>query len=175
MDKYYYFITQLPTLSFAKETTMNIDTFLAEGEKWLNEKDYKLLLRVNKDKFSVHKSDPQILQMYKTFENKLRTDIAHYRETRQKNVEYKPTTFSSSLIKEKNPLEVETLLMEMRWNKIDEMERDHHFDLDYLILYYLKLQLLDRFFLFNKEEGLKKFKTLYEVPNEQKQRENNRN
>ena len=60
-------------------------------------------------------------------------------------------------------MEIEIKLLELRWKILDEMEREHHFDLGFLILYYLKLQITRRYFQFNKEEGLKKFQMLYEV------------
>ena len=101
--------------------------------------------------FTPHKKDHPVLKTYKMFENSVRTDIVLWREAQQKDVDYKPSRFPISLLKENNPLEVEVKLMEMKWNFIDELEREHHFDMGFLILYFLKLQILRRFFTFNKE------------------------
>ena len=91
------------------------------------------------------------------------SDIAMWRKAQQRDQDYKPSSFPVSYVKEGNPLDIEIRFMEMRWIFIEEMERDQHFDLGILILYYLKLQILSRMFKFNKEEGLKKFQKLYEV------------
>ena len=39
MDKYIYFVTQLPTLLFDQKPLISIENFLIEAEKWLTEKD----------------------------------------------------------------------------------------------------------------------------------------
>jgi hypothetical protein len=163
MDKYYYLIAELPTLFFGKEANISIDKFLDEAQNWMNSRDYKVLSRVDMNDFDAKKKINQVYDNYKSFENKIRTDIALWREAQKRDQEYKPSNFSVSMIKEGNPLEVELRFMEMRWQFIDEMEREHHFDLGFLILYYLKLQILHRYFIFNKEQGLEKFQKLCEV------------
>ena len=111
----------------------------------------------------INKIDHPVLKTFKTFEANLRTDIAEWRKAQKLKQDFKPESFPASVIKEGNPLEIEKRFMEMRWSFIEEMEREHNFDLGVLLLYYLKLQILRRLFTFNKEEGLKKFQKLYEV------------
>lgn len=162
MDKYYYLVSQLPTLFFAKEPEIMIDSFLIEAAKWTSEKDFNFLKKLDINDYLLKKNDPPALINYKDFEHKLRHDLAQFREARKKDSDYKPASFSISMVKEGNPLEIEIKLMELRWKVIDEIQREHHFDLEYLILYFLKLQILQRYFKFNKEEGLKNFQKLYE-------------
>ncbi|MCI0494100.1 DUF2764 family protein [candidate division KSB1 bacterium] len=163
MDKYYYLIAELPTLFLGKEPNITVQKFLEEAQNWMDAKDYQALSQVDMNDFDAMKKINQVYDDYKLFENKIRTDIALWREAQKRDQEYKPSSFPVSAIKEGNPLEVELRLMEMRWQFIDELEREHHFDLGYLILYYLKLQILQRFFIFNKEQGMKKFQKLCEV------------
>ncbi len=163
MDKYYYVISQLPMLFFGKEPDLSIKYFLDESRKWLSARDYRILARVNINEIEQYPKGPEVLRIYQNFEYQLRNDIAHWREAQKKDIEYKPSNFPLSVIKEGNPLEIELKFMQLRWAFIDEIEREHHFDLGMLVLYYLKLQLLQRYFTFNKEEGLKKFQKLYEV------------
>ncbi len=163
MDKYYYFVSQLPSLTFADESEMTVDNFLTEAQKWVSTKDYDILTKVDINNFDSSQKTNRVFFQYKKFESELRTDIALWRDAERRDLDYKPQSFPASLIKENNPLEVEIKFMEKRWSFIDEMEREHHFDLGFIILYYLKLQILRRYFSFNKEMGLQKFKTLYEV------------
>ena len=163
MDKYYFLIAELPTLFFGKEPEISVEYFLAEAEKWMNAKDFQILSRVDINDYLWNPKNPRVLRDYLDFEEKLRSDIAQFRESKKQDLDYKPASFPASVIKEGNPLEIETKLLELRWSVIDEMEREHHFDLGFLVLYYLKLQILRRYFTFNKEEGLKKFQKLYEV------------
>jgi len=163
MDKYYYLITQLPMLFLGKETPMTIAYFLDESKKWMSEKDFSLLSQVDINNFSVEKKEHPVSKMFKQFEYQLRHDMAMWRKAKQQNLDYKPLCFPVSVLKDGNPLEIEKRFMELRWTFIDELERNHHFDLGMLILYYLKLQILRRLFTFNKETGFKTFQKLYEV------------
>jgi len=163
MDTHYYIVSQLPMLFFGKETSITKDVFLEEARKWMSDSEFDKLSSADVNNFSVSKKDSRVLQQYKNFESGLRSDIASWRDAQKRDLDYKPTTFSPSILKEGNPLEAELKLMEIRWNFLDELEREHDFDLGTLILYYLKLQLLQRFFTFDKEQGLNKFQKLYEV------------
>jgi hypothetical protein len=163
MDKYYYLVAELPTLFFGKETTISIDKFLEEAHNWMDARDYQVLSQVDMNKSDPQKKINKVYDNFRLFENKIMTDIALWREAQKRDQEYKPANFPVSMIKEGSPLEIEIRFMEMQWQFIDEMEREHHFDLGFLILYYLKLQILQRYFTFNKEQGLKKFQKLCEV------------
>jgi len=163
MDKHYYIVTQLPMLFFGKETIITIDYFLAESEKWMSSKEFNILSNADINDTSTRTNDHKVLALYKNFESQVKNDIVNWRKAKQLNQDYKPSSFPISLIKDGNPLDVEIKLMELRWAFIDEMERERHFDLGVLILYYLKLQILKRYFTFDKEKGLNKFQKIYEV------------
>ncbi|MBN1155108.1 DUF2764 family protein [candidate division KSB1 bacterium] len=163
MDKYYYLISQLPTLSFGKEAQITIDKFLEEAEKWLSSRDYERLVQVSIDSHQSARDDHPVIKSFKHLEHKIREDIALWREAKKRDQEYKPVSFPVSLLKESNPLEAEIKLMEKRWELIDAMERDYNFGFAPVLLYYLKLQVLRRYFIFDKEKGLQKFQKLYEV------------
>lgn len=163
MDKYYYIVSQLPILFFDKETFMTIDYFLQEAQKWTSIRDYEILSQTNINDISLGKKGPKLWQDYREFEFRFRNDLALWRKSLQLGQEYKPTSFPISLVKEGNPLEIERRLLKRRWDFIEAMEQDHHFDLECLILYYLKLQILRRLFLFNKEKGMETFQNISRI------------
>lgn len=163
MDRYYYFVAQLPHLYFDKETYMTIDRFFEEGKKWLSRKDLSVLRGISISDFVPGDSDPEVVRLYKDFEYSLREDLASYRRARKVFQEYKPRFISSGVLKELNPLEVEKSLMKIRWDFIEQLEVGHHFDVDILILYLYKLQILERLRTFNKEKGFEKYKKICEV------------
>lgn len=163
MDKYYYIVSQLPLLFYDKETFMTIEYFLQESAKWLSSKDYEVLCQVNIDDISLEKMGPKLWQQYREFEYQFRYDLALWRKSLREGQEYKPTSFPPSLVKEGNPLEVERRLLKRRWDFIEAIEQDHHFDLEFIILYYLKLQILQRLFQFNKEKGMITFQNVSRV------------
>jgi len=156
-------VAQLPTLFFDREPLMTIEDFLAEGEKWLGSRDYALLSGIDIDDAAPGAGDPGVLQRYKAFEFSLRNELALWRKTRGTDQEYSPAGFPISTVREGTPLDIERRLLGLRWDYIEEEEREHHFDLGVLILYLLKLQILRRLSTFDKEEGMKIFQNLCEV------------
>ncbi len=163
MDKYYYIVSQLPMLFFDKETFMTIEYFLQESAKWLSSKDYEVLSRIDINDISLEKMGPKLWLQYREFEYEFRNDLALWRKSSQVGQEYKPNSFALTLVKEGNPLEVEKRLLKRRWDFIEALEQGHHFDLEFIILYYLKLQILQRLFQFNKEKGMITFQNISRV------------
>lgn len=153
MDRYYYLISQLPTLYFDKPTFMTIESFLKEARKWLSRQDFKILSKIKFTDTELDKKGSRLWKEYRTFEYRFRHEIARWRKAQGEERGYRPATFPANMLKEGNPLEIEKRLLFHRWELIEEKEKIHHFDLGYLILYYMKLQILQRLDLFDKEKG----------------------
>jgi hypothetical protein len=64
------------------------------------------------------------------------------------------------LVKDGNPLDIELKLIKYRWDWLEEREFGHYSDLDFFLLYYLKLQLLQRVATFKQEVGQEAFEAL---------------
>lgn len=163
MDKYYYFASELPLLSFDKKTYVDKEWFLEEAKKWLSPCDFRVLYNADVNNYQLRKDDPQILQSYKVFEETLRQDLAFTRGLEQIKIKSEPSQIFSQQDLEGTPLEVERRFLLLRWNFIEEKVQDHYFDLEFFILYFLKLQILERVFAFDKEKGTIVFDSLSEV------------
>jgi len=157
MDKYYYFIAELPYLYFGKEAAITMRWFLEEAQKWLEPRDYDLLCQVDYLNCAPQPEDPPVLQAYKRFEENLRRDLAGWRAAQKAAQDYKPSAFPLTLVREGNPLIVERNLLLWRWRFLESLELGHHFDFGFILLYYLKMQLLQKYFTFNKELGKEKY------------------
>lgn len=163
MDKYYYLVSLLPTLYFDKEPEFSEDYFRQEVEKWAGQRDLHVLSSLDISKVTPERPDPPVLKQYKRHELALRNDLVTWRREKRAGREHKPASFSASIVKEGNPLTVEKNLLKLRWDLLSEMELDHHFDLEALVIYGLKLQILQRLGQFDKEKGLEKYRTMYKV------------
>jgi len=163
MDKYYYLSSQLPFLRFNEKTSIDQSSFLAEARKWLDEKEFLILSGVDINDFSEKVGDPDKLKEYKYFEKTLREDIAIFRGAKKKGSGYKPKKFSLTDVLKGTPLDIEKKLLMTRWGLVEQLEESHYFDLEFLILYFLKLQILQRLFSFDKEKGITIFDKLCEV------------
>ncbi|MBD3387279.1 DUF2764 family protein [candidate division KSB1 bacterium] len=163
MDKYYYLVSLLPTLYFDKEPEISADYFMQELEKWTSRRDFDLLSSLDIRTVTQERSDPLVLKQYKRRELAIRDDLVTWRREKSSGREHKPASFASSILKEGNPLIAEKNLLRLRWDFLSELDLDHHFDLEALIIYHLKLQILQRLAQFDKEKGLEKYRTMYKV------------
>lgn len=62
-----------------------------------------------------------------------------------------------------SPLSGEDVLNRARWSFLDDLEVGHYFDLERVIIYYLKLQILARRRLFTRAEGEERFRQIQET------------
>lgn len=163
MDKYYYFVSQLPFLKFNEKVEFDKTSFLKEAAKWLSGKALRSLSEVNINNFYYNSSDCAVICNYKNFEEKLRKNLVSVRESSGAISGYQLPEDIKQALSATSPLDIEEKLLLLRWKFIDEQEQGHFFDLDFLKLYFLKLQILERLFKFNKKEGITIFDTLCEV------------
>jgi len=161
MSKYYYFVAQLPLLTFGQEYYATREYFLDQSKKWLSDKDFVIISDVNLDDFYLKENDNKVLAKYKKFEKTLREEIFVFRKNDKQG-----GTFSSNLklnLGEGTPLEIEKRLLKLRWEFIESLREGHFFDLEILIIYFLKIQVLERLFTFDREKGAVIFDKLCEV------------
>ena len=163
MDKYFYMVSQLPTLVFDRDNPITTESFLEEAEKWLSGSDLKTLKSIQLFGEDTESRKAKVWTSYQTFEKRFREEIGLWRQSRREGHEYKPETFQSAVVKEGNPLDIEKKLLRIRWEILEAEEAEHHFDLGFLILYYLKLQILDKLSAFDHEPGMETFQTLSKV------------
>jgi len=170
MDKYYYFVVQLPFLKFTEKSYAEEEYFLTEAKKWLKDKDFLMLSQVNINSFQPQDEDSKVLGDYKDFERSLRQKIASFRTPEgmvlPKGKTSPELAFGDGFnlnLRENTPLEIEVGLLRLRWQFIENLEGGHIFDLEALILYFLKLQIQKRLFTFDKEKGTAVFDELSAV------------
>ncbi|MEA2078108.1 MAG: DUF2764 family protein [Candidatus Marinimicrobia bacterium] len=159
MDKYIYFAAEMPGLQWGSEQLLSEQDFLEEAKKWMNEADYTALSETLVNRYDAQNSK-RIYSDFLQFEKELRTELAEYRSATKEGYEYKFVHLPAQLIKDGNPLDIELKLMKYRWDWLGEQEFGHYSDLDFFVLYYLKLQLLQRVATFKQEVGEEAFKEL---------------
>lgn len=162
MDKYYYLVAQMPVLHFDREPALSIQDFLEEMEKWLSPGKMRFLKAVS----AFPERDipgPPTWRRYQEKEQAFRADLARWRRARKQGNDYQ-TAFPQSMVKEGNPLDIEKKCLYWRWNLIEAMEEGHDFDLDILVLYLLKLHILQKLAVFDRDRGMERFRMLRDRP-----------
>jgi len=163
MDKYFYLAAELPFLQFKTAPVSGQEEFLSEAGKWMSGRELKSLSKADLNSLIPDHSAPLIFREYQQFEIELRRRTAVLRRREKEGNEPKVSDRLDQVLSEGNPLDKEIGLLKLRWDFLEDLEQGHYFDLEFLIVYYLKLQVLTRVFTFDKEQGTKVFDSVCEV------------
>ena len=121
------------------------------------------LARADINNISSDAKDPSLLKEVASFEYHVRKELDEWRRAVKTKTEYVLPLALKKIVSVGNPLEVEQKLLFMKWEFLFEEEQECYFGLNFLIVYFLKLQILERLFTFNKERGRETFDKVCEV------------
>jgi hypothetical protein len=171
LTQYYYLVASLPLLSFAEVPPFNSQAWLHLCREQVSEEDHALLSRIGFSALSPQPGDHAVWQAYSSWETALRNELARQRGQR---LGLDPDPFLRdapfymdlpAIVKEAlgagTAKTVETALDHRRWSVLEELETGTQFGLGRLIVYRLKLLLLERKNRFRPEPGLKSFAREY--------------
>ncbi|MFH1395498.1 MAG: DUF2764 family protein [Candidatus Omnitrophota bacterium] len=167
MGKYYYLIASLPYLKFEEKPPIDKTVFIAECEKWISPEGMKDLLAVESARHEDDNDETLLTVKWKTFDENLRGIIAKARAAKKTGGAYKTPEKIQEVIEQATPLLMEMKFERIRWDFLEEESSKYFFDMNWLTLYFLKLQILNRIAVFNKDDGEKFFYNLCEVNHEQ--------
>ena len=164
MREYYYLVATLPLLEFGMRMPISYEDFLSSCREQLSSKDFEIIKRTNIAPTEEAKDPCFTLRQWKGFDITLRNELSRYRASKKskdtaayiRGEDYLDPILATEAhwaINEKSPLEAERFLDRFRWERIEELEREHYFDIDYLIAYALKLQILRRWQRIVDSEG----------------------
>lgn len=173
MSQYYFLSASLPYLTYDEEHARTPEEFLTEARDHLTATDLQMLSRASIDAPVELQTAPQVISEWQRFERGLRNELVRIRaaarsadperyvrrdeggadETDHSGV----PEIAREAFGEESPLSGEDVLARARWRFLDELEVGHYFDLDKLIVYYLKLQLIARRRQFTTEAGREAF------------------
>lgn len=162
-NKYYYLVSSLPYLKFAHAGLIGIKVFLLECGKWLHEKDMQQLAAASINDFFVKADDAPVVKAWKNFDSDLRKELAAARENIKYNHHDKPGPLAKIILEEAHPLLMEQAFERVRWNYLDQLEAGNFFDLNFLIVYFLKLQIIERLAMFDQKNGKEAFESMCEA------------
>ena len=190
MAQYYYLASSLPFLQFKEAPALTYGDFLEQCSMWLNSHEMTQVAsaRIDIESIVLENVSNDLLWSWIVFENSLRNELVRLRAGDvgvspdayvRTHIDSDPTIalLAREAMKDPSPLKVEFSLLEARWNFLEDHIVGHYFDLTAVIIYGLKLQLLERKGLFTVDKGQKVFHIIYEGnkdEEERKYRENSR-
>ena len=168
---YYYLASSLPMLFYETERFPAPDAFVELCRQHVAARDYRLLMNASIYNLKPARPSCRCLELWRCRETALRNELVKLR-TKGRAVEADrylrdaPVIISVQNIvrdafAQDSPLAAEDILNRGRWSYLDELEVGHYFDLDKLLIYSLRLQILQRKALFDEQKGLEAFEQLY--------------
>ncbi len=157
-------------LSYDETVELTHSDYLEDCRKWLNPSEWNILKSslINPE---TEKDFPGIAEEYRKWEISLRNELVHLRaaalgleadDYTVGGVKYADTAaLAAAAFKEESPLTAENTLNRGRWEYIESLKVGHFFDLEFLVLYSLQLQILERKRCFDEETGFARYQEIY--------------
>ncbi|HDQ13827.1 MAG TPA: DUF2764 family protein, partial [Sediminispirochaeta sp.] len=171
MRQYYYMIASLPLLEYNSPPPLDLEQLYYSCKNNIQQDDLDLISDIRLHMPEETASKEPTLRKWLDWERSLRNELVRLRGQKQgveserylREGEFVPDTVLSAreAFSQDSPLEGEEVLNRARWNKLEELEVGHHFDLVKLLVYVLKLHLLLRRSHFTTEKGREKFEEIY--------------
>lgn len=162
-SRYTYLISSLPTLHFGIRPVFSFEKFIAYCQRFTSEADTEILKKASiTGEYDIEAAHP-MLKKWQEFDTALRNELVKIRASR-KHIEPAKylrrdrfprefiTHIAISAHRSPSLLEAEKILDQERWRCLDEFSFGHYFDLDFLIIYALKLLILERWEKINTQD-----------------------
>lgn len=176
MSRYFYAVATLPYLSYESETFMTPQEFIEFCEYQLSPADLQEMMTVSMEPPSAPGGTNAQRGFYR-FERGLRNSLVRMRaaslgvdasdfiSTTRNGDDYSEDSMAAELARAtfgaQSPLQGEEILDRGRWDVLTLLESGHFFDLDVLIIYYLKLMILTRKNNRSREVGTQGYEAAY--------------
>ena len=170
MSQYYYVVASLPLLRYDEQPPITRDYFLTACEGNIEHRHFLLVSRAGIENFDTIDSGSPALDSWTNWEINLRNTLVELRARKTgadpslylRDCSYVPgaSQVAQEAFSLESPLEAEELLGRGRWNYLDYLEAGHYFDEEKLVLYSLKLQIVERRVQRRAERGEEAFREI---------------
>ena len=176
--QYYYLIASLPYLYHDKPAPLSGKEFLNACKLQLKKADFECLQTARMYAENIEGIQLKVLSDWKSWDRGLRNELVQVRiensggdsQTfiRKDGWVRSPAqmTLAKNAISAASPLFGEKMLNLARWKFLDGLESGNNFNLQLLVIYYLKLQLLEKMSLVNPEMGMNKLMNILDRSDE---------
>lgn len=172
MGNYYYTVSSLPYLDFDTEPVITMNEFIGICLSTLAEPDYNTVKSVSLSLADGMNRSVTVIERWISWESSLRNELVKLRSAslgvesgsyiREADINTEAPGVAVNAFKLESALAAEELINKTRWGFLDELEVSHYFDLEKIIIYSLRLQILERKKMFTVENGDRNFQIIYE-------------
>ena len=169
MAEYYYFAASLPMLRMDKDIPISYSEFMEKAKGYLSRRDYNdLKLAVFSS--GEEKASLPIVREWQEFQNSLSKAICRIRAERlgfsgyeDRNIDRNIESLARDIVENKNPLEGQKAILGLYFDFLSSRESGSPFSSASLMIYALKLQIMEKANAFDEEKGRAEFDKLYKV------------
>jgi hypothetical protein len=171
LAQYYYLVASLPLLFYDSESIPSREDFLVTCRQHISPRHYRLLVSAGTNDLQTTTTGCKTLDLWRKWEIALRNELVRLRaKNRGREAEaylvespgvLAPQALAREAFAQDSPLQAEDTLNRGRWSYLDELEVGHYFDIEKILVYALRLQVLARKALFDTEKGRQMFDKLY--------------
>ncbi|MEG1979986.1 MAG: hypothetical protein RR060_04635 [Victivallaceae bacterium] len=174
MREYFYLVSSLVTLSPEVKPLFTSDSFLELCRGQIAESEWNILAAtelIDDGTLKSRLNSDCVLRQYWAWDGSLRNALLDVLAADGSGVKYKRVEseffsetagIKNEAFAQNNPLEREEFLFTARWNFLDELAQKHQFDFNVLVIYRLKLLLLEQRQKYHHESGVKNLENLVE-------------
>jgi hypothetical protein len=163
---YYYFAATLPSFFWGDKPPLTVAEFIRQCEQYLSAQDVSTVTGVLGNGSGSHKND--VVERWAEFDRNFRNEMVHHRAKKygleadkylrgERSTDMHVVALIQSASESDDPLTAEKAIDHAKWNLLDELVQGHFFDLDFLIVYGLKLQIVERYADIMTDRGKKTF------------------
>lgn len=173
---YYYFIASLSLLFVDGKMPTTVEAFHEDCRRLLTKKDYALMQRLwvlDEDDFSG--TGNRVLDAWLFFDRGFRNELAWHRAGRLNKDPLKylrgPRVMDplyaeevTRIFKMEDLWAAEKALNKMKWRFLEDLATGHYFDIEFLLIYALRLKMLERFQEYGSPAGRDFLRELRTMP-----------
>jgi len=156
MVYYYYLVASLPTLEFGANPPLTTEEFLSQCVQHLSRPDLSVIQKIIQQEKADTDMKNIFFKQWEGFNHNIRNEMAYFRARRagkdpavyvrgERSTDPLYAELVAEASKGNDPLATEKIFDRRRWQFLDDQVRFHYFDLDILMVYALKLKILERY------------------------------
>jgi hypothetical protein len=162
MSNLVYLMCSLPALKFGQIPPITMDEFTETARNQLSAKHFKKLEPV--DIYQATDSEGKVsLKSIAVMLDEMKEDMTELRAAKAQRRTPNLVKFPLAVVNA-NPLEREKLIMRWQWEELDTIQAGEMFTLTDVMVYKLRLQILNRLNSFDKENGLQVLASVVNPP-----------
>ena len=161
MTSHVYLVASLPTLIPDRAPSLSVDRFLALCRRYVSPREIEQLAGARIEDHETRPETP-VYAAWRAFDADLREQLLVLRagalgwdatEFTRRDQPVPVTEPVRGAFEAPDPLRAERKLFQLRWRFLDELDRAHFMRLENLVVYALKLQLIEQLLAASRERG----------------------